>query len=483
MTPDYAYRWKPLEPLQEPARLAIPELRAFEELWRTQKGRLTQSGAYQPFWDKLARSWSIETGIIERIYDLNQGATETLVEHGFEAELIHHADTDIDPQRLIAILNDHRQGLGMVMDLIGGQRDLTPGWIKELHTLLCRHQTTVTARDTQGRIVEANFQHGVYKLLPNNPNLLTGQLHEYCPPEQVASEIERMIAIYRDIPAAMPEVRSAWLHHAFTQIHPFQDGNGRMARALASIDFIRAGLFPLIVDRSDRDTKYMPALRTADAGDLGHLATLFGECQKRAIIQAISAAENVITQTTGRRAAIEAARVKVIARGHADADKRNEMTGRIGALADVARGVLTTVADEIRAAVPGVRTRTGRSEAINAHYWTKQIVEMARARRYWADIREPRAWARLRLEDGGITDLVIALHFVGNPSPGSCMSGAFLVHRERADEEMATAGFTLLPQEPLVLVAEEQVDPQRDRFLKWLDEVVVIALAEWKKRL
>ena len=27
------------------------------------------------------------------------------------------------------------------------------------------------------------------------------------------------------------------------------------------------------------------------------------------------------------------------------------------------------------------------------------------------------------------------------------------------------------------------IDPQRDRFLKWLDEVVVIALAEWKKRL
>ena len=63
------------------------------------------------------------------------------------------------------------------------------------------------------------------------------------------------------------------------------------------------------------------------------------------------------------------------------------------------------------------------------------------------------------------------------------MSGAFLVHRDRADEEIATARFTLLPQEPLVFVAEEPSEPQRDRFLKWVDEAVVIALAEWKKRL
>lgn len=483
MTAEYAYRWKPLEPLQEPARLATPELRAFEELWRNQRERLTKSGAYQPFWERLARSWSIETGIIERIYDLNLGATQILVEHGFHADLIHRADTDTDPERLIAILNDHRRGLEMVMDLIGGQRDLTPGWIKELHTLLCRHQDTVTARDSQGRILDVKFEHGVYKKLPNNPNLPTGQLHEYCPPEHVTFEVERMIALYRDIPAALPEVRSAWMHHAFAQIHPFQDGNGRMARALASIDFIRAGLFPLVVDRSDRDDRYMPALQAADGHDLGPLVTLFGECAKRAIIQAISAAEDVISRTSGRKAAIEAARVKVMARGQADADKREEMASRIAALADAARVVFATVADEIRMSVPGVRARTNRSDATNAQYWTKQIVDMARARRYWADTREPRAWARLQLEDGGITDLIIALHFVGNPSPGSCMSGAFLVRRDRADEEMATAGFTLLPQEPLVLVAEEEIEPQRERFLKWVDEVVVIALAEWKKRL
>jgi Fic family protein len=485
MSPEYAYRWKPLEPPKSPERLAVPELRAFEELWRKQKGRLEETGVKQVFWEKLARSWSIETGIIERVYDLSLGATQLLIDKGFEANLIHHTDTDTKPERLIEILNDHRQGLQMVMDLIGGTREFTPGWIKALHTLLCRHQDTVTARE-QGplqRFIEIPFEHGIYKLLPNSPTLPDGRLHEYCPPEQVASEMERLVAIYNQLPKDLPEVRSAWLHHSITQIHPFQDGNGRIARALASIDFIRAGLFPLVVDRSDRDQTYMPSLRAADQSDLEPLVRFFTECQQRAIIQAISAAEEVIGFESERKAVLAAARSKVAARLKIDADKRKMMAGRITDLADRAIEVLKRVAAEVEDSVPGVRTRTKRSEISDEHYWTKQIIEMAKKRRYWADTREPRAWTRLQLEDGGLTDLIVVLHFVGNPSPGSCMTGAFLVHRDKVSDEMASASFTLLPQEPLLFVAEENVGPQRKRFLKWLDEAIVTALAEWKKRL
>jgi hypothetical protein len=62
----------------------------------------------------------------------------------------------------------------------------------------------------------------------------------------------------------------------------------------------------------------------------------------------------------------------------------------------------------------------------------------------------------------------------------------FLVHRGRSKEErkqMTLAEFTLLPQDPLVLVSEEDAAPQRDRFLRWLDEAVVVGLAEWKRQL
>lgn len=76
-----------------------------------------------------------------------------------------------------------------------------------------------------------------------------------------------MVRMYREAESTYsPEVRSAWLHHRFTQIHPFQDGNGRVARALASLVFLREGLFPLVVRESDR-VEYIGALETADAGD------------------------------------------------------------------------------------------------------------------------------------------------------------------------------------------------------------------------
>jgi Fic family protein len=51
-------------------------------------------------------------------------------------------------------------------------------------------------------------------------------------------------------------VQAAWLHHRFTQIHPFADGNGQVARAIASLVFIEAGWFPLILKRDELDRVY-----------------------------------------------------------------------------------------------------------------------------------------------------------------------------------------------------------------------------------
>ncbi len=91
-------------------------------------------------------------------------------------------------------------------------------------------------------------------------------MHAYCPPELTRDEMESLVCMYRETePTYSPEVKSAWLHHRFTQIHPFQDGNGRVARALASLVFLREGLFPLVVRESDRK-EYIGALEEADAG-------------------------------------------------------------------------------------------------------------------------------------------------------------------------------------------------------------------------
>lgn len=72
-------------------------------------------------------------------------------------------------------------------------------------------------------------------------------MHEYCPPED---EINRLLAWHAEHGAAgvCPEVEATWLHHRFAQIHPFEDGNGRVARALAAAVFLRGGYLRPLVD-------------------------------------------------------------------------------------------------------------------------------------------------------------------------------------------------------------------------------------------
>jgi len=69
---------------------------------------------------------------------------------------------------------------------------------------------------------------------PNHVRRPDGTLMEYVPPEHVQIEMERLIAFYQAAQGIHPLVRAAWLHHAFILIHPFEGGNGRVARALAT---------------------------------------------------------------------------------------------------------------------------------------------------------------------------------------------------------------------------------------------------------
>lgn len=92
-----------------------------------------------------------------------------------------------------------------------------------------------------------------------------------------------------------PEVEAAWLHHRFVQIHPFQDGNGRVARALATLVMIRAGWFPLVVTDAGRPD-YIDAMELADAGDLRPLVRLFSNIQRRSFEGAMTAARDAMAR-------------------------------------------------------------------------------------------------------------------------------------------------------------------------------------------
>ena len=73
-----------------------------------------------------------------------------------------------------------------------------------------------------------------------------------------------------------PIETSAFLHHRFVEIHPFIDGNGRVARLLTNLYLIGLGYSPIVIKTEDR-TKYYRYLKAADAGNPGPFANFIAK--------------------------------------------------------------------------------------------------------------------------------------------------------------------------------------------------------------
>jgi Fic family protein len=309
-------KWKPITDLgDDPRSLTDWELDGLQTVWADQKKLLAENGTLQTFEDQLRREWSIETGIIERVYTLDRGTTRTLIERGIDAALIPHGASDRDSTDVARIIQDHHDALEGMFDFVGGPRQLSSSYIKELHAALLKNQDTYRAVDQFGQTFDKALERGAYKTEPNSPTQPDGTLHEYCPPEHVAAEMDNLVQWHLQHTAKhmLPEVEAAWLHHRFTQIHPFADGNGRVARALASLVFIKANWFPLVVKRDDW-TRYIDALEKADRGDLRDVVSLFVEAQRGALIQASEIAFEAQPPDSTEKA-IAALRDRLVQRG------------------------------------------------------------------------------------------------------------------------------------------------------------------------
>jgi len=78
-------------------------------------------------------------------------------------------------------------------------------------------------------------------------------------------------------PLLTATVVHAWLAH----IHPFSDGNGRLARVLANLELSRNSYAPLILSATGDRGEYYDALKESDNGDILPLYELFEKVIKR----------------------------------------------------------------------------------------------------------------------------------------------------------------------------------------------------------
>ena len=80
------YLWKPIAPLSDADRqIDLAAMRPLYDTWHASKERLQQSSptSLKEFTQRIVRRLSVETGILERLYDLDRGTTEALIANGF----------------------------------------------------------------------------------------------------------------------------------------------------------------------------------------------------------------------------------------------------------------------------------------------------------------------------------------------------------------------------------------------------------------
>lgn len=485
-----------IKPFPAPDTYAFPELRALSSVWQERKTALEEDGAYKEFIRKLQREWAIETGIIERLYTWDRGVTEVLIEQGIESSIIAHRGgvSQRDAEHIQSLINDH---LGIVEGLFGyikGEEPLTEHFIRGLHAQFTAHQDYTEAVTESGDLIRVTLQKGEYKSLPNNPRRPDGEFHSYCPPELTKEEMEALIRMYREAEAVYPpEVRSAWLHHRFTQIHPFQDGNGRVARALASLVFLREGLFPLVVRESDRK-EYIGALESADAGDLGALVTFFARRQRDAILKALGL-EQQVQQSKYADQILASALELLRGRFNRERQRVSVVYGHAAKLfAHVEtkfRELATSLDQQLPSLTPPnkptryhARSNSADNSSNQRHYFQKQIVAIAKHFDYFANFETFRTWVRITITTDQDFDYVVSFHGYGPGDTGILAASAF-TYMKAPREEGGTEPVSLHPAATDLFQFNyaESFETTEKRFEEWLEASMAIALAEWKRSL
>ncbi|OHD61878.1 MAG: hypothetical protein A2014_04810 [Spirochaetes bacterium GWF1_49_6] len=436
--------WKRIEFSTQWLDCSTDDLDSILPSWNNRRMQLQKSPEeYTAFIDTLKRQHAIETGVIERLYDIERGITETLIKEGFIEDLIQHGDSNISATQLFKHLTDQYQAIDYIFKLVNNNRSLTTFVIKELHTCLTSNQESIDAIDQFGNTKKITLTKGEYKKHPNNPKRSDGSMVFYCPPVQVTSEMENLIEIYNKLLARSihPVILSAWLHHAFTVIHPFQDGNGRVARLLASLVFLKYNLFPFTVLRDERN-EYLNALENADNNEFQSIINFFCKSQIRYIDKALNfeiaqkGYENAKNSLSERLRELEKSSRK-------ERDLLLEKNRLL--LFNIFREEMSIIETDLQKEISQyetIRITQGHAFPEDPHnfYYTKQIIDFANSNDYYFNRSLPKGWFEIRFSISQKKyKLVFSLHHYGFED-STIAIGAFIeVSIYDGDKEIKTA--------------------------------------------
>lgn len=390
----------PPEPITDSAHEALRKADALRELWES---KLATSSAEEIRLSRESslRRHAIETGIIERLYDVDWGVTHALVADGLTMEVASR-EGSLSEDALDTIRVQF-EALQFLTEYANDQLDLTVLFVRQLHQALTRNQPSYDTRDSLGRPFQATLHHGEWKRTPNHVLRSDGSTYYYVPPERVQDQMESLVSLYRDLSTEHPLIVASWLHHRFISIHPFEDGNGRVARALTLLVMLRRHYAPLVVDRDSR-AAYIDALDEANTGDLSRLVELFANLEIVALRSELEGPIAAIESGPGVRDVAKAYTDRIRQRReHLDEDRRTRVFQLAESINRRSEELLQTLGaelvEELRRVDPAARfsVTSARPGETGSRFWYRQIVRSAREVGFFANLADGAWWTRLHL--------------------------------------------------------------------------------------
>lgn len=117
-----------------------------------------------------------------------------------------------------------------------------------------------------GDSTEIEIKIGDYKSLSNSVQTITGEKFHYASPKETLAFMTALVDWFNqeEVKGELSPIELAsLLHYRYIRIHPFEDGNGRIARLLVNYVLYRNGYPMLVVHAADKDN-YLRVLHQSD---------------------------------------------------------------------------------------------------------------------------------------------------------------------------------------------------------------------------
>ena len=274
---------------------------------------------------------------------------------------------------------------------------------------------------------------------------------------------------------------------------PYQDGNGRVARALTTLILLRSELLPLVIDR-DLRMDYIGSLEAADTGDLSQLASLFARLERSAIMQALSvdADKDISYQKSLTSAVIESLTRKLGKRReekHAELRRVNDVAVKLRSLA---RSILKQNLNLLREPLSNVaetqiNITNGGPDYGNDHWYKFEVIQSANENNKFANFSEDHYFlkASMRAARERLV-FVTSFHHVGRELTGIMEATCFArleSYENSEDREYVAQEFFICSLEPFVFTYKTDAKEIAGAFTRWLDAALAVAIKEYGDRL